>query len=269
MSIITISHDFCSHGRETAEKVGNHLAYEVIGPEVVQEAGEEMDLPRSVVASALHDSPRVLDKLLAKKERRIALFRAAFYKHMLQDNIVYHGWAGHVFLADIPNVFKVRLFADMEDRIREEMSREGVSRRRAKKRLKADDAERKKWTKYLYGHDNHDPELYDLYINLHGIDVDKATLVILNAHKIFTNGYIPQMKQRLVDLALEAKVEARLLSVFPEVEVEVRDGEVFGRVEASIVQEDLVVRKARAVLSDIEGIKRVAVGVKPSFFAPF
>ncbi|MBU0513634.1 MAG: cytidylate kinase-like family protein [Proteobacteria bacterium] len=270
MAIITISHDSFSHGQEIADKVAQRLGYECIGPEVIQEACEAFNLPQKALKRALHDSPRVLERFLSKKERYIAMFRAAFFERMRHDNVVYHGLAGHVFLAGVPHVFKVRIITHLDDRVREEMRREGITDPgEARRLIERRDAERKGWTRYLYDRDNHDPELYDIYLNLQGIGVDQAVEIIVNAMKISTNGHMPVMRKMLADRALEAKVEARLLEIFPDVQVQVREGEVFARINASIVQEDMVARKARGAVSDIEGVKAVRVGVAPSNYVPF
>jgi hypothetical protein len=41
--------------------------------------------------------------------------------------VVYHGLAGHYLLQEIPHVLKVRIIAEMGDRIKEEMKRENIS----------------------------------------------------------------------------------------------------------------------------------------------
>jgi cytidylate kinase len=270
MAVITISHDSFSHGKEIAERVAAKLGYECVGPEVIQEACQAFDLPQNALKRALQDSPRVLDRVISKKERYVAMFRAAFFEHMRRDNVVYHGLAGHIFLAGVPHVFKVRVVTDQDDRIREEMRREGIGDpEEARRRLDRQDAERRGWSKYLYGRDNHDPELYDIYVNLKGISMEQAVEIIVSGMKISTNGHLPHMLRMLNDRALEAKVEARLLRVFPDVDVQVRDGEVFARINASLIQEDMVARKARVALDDVEGIKAVRVGVTPSNFVPF
>jgi len=270
MAIITISHDSFSHGKEIAEKVAQRLGYECLGPEVIQEACKDWNLPPMALKRALHDSPRVLERFLAKKERYIAMFRAAFFERMRHDNVVYHGLAGHVFLAGVPHVFKVRIVTDIDDRVEEQMRLMGRrDPHEARRMLKLEDAERKGWTKYLYERDNHDPELYDIYINLQGITIEQAVEIIVNATKISTNGHMPMMRKMLADRTLEAKVEARLLEIFPDVQVQVRDGEVFARINASIIQEEVVARKARGAVEDIEGVKAVRVGVAPSNYVPF
>jgi len=269
MSIITISRDSYSHGEEIAEKVAEKLGFECIGPEIIQHACDSLDFPFSKIKKALHDSPTFLEHIAAKKEKCIALFRAVFFEYMRHDNIVYHGLAGHIFLADVPNVVKVRVIADFDDRIREEMHRENLTYADAKKKLVQEDKERTRWTKYLYGKNNHDPRLYDLYLNLHNISLDAAVEIIVGMTRVSTNGHVELMKEKLKDMALAAKTESRLLEVFPEVEAVARNGVVFVRVQGSILQEKLISEKARKVMAEIDGVKAVRIGVAPSIYVPF
>ena len=269
MPIITISRDSYSHGEEIAKKVAEKLGYKCLGPEIVQHACDSLDFPYSEIQKALHDSPTFLEHMVAKKEQHLALFRAIFFEYMCHDNIVYHGIAGHIFLAEVPNVVKVRVIADFDDRIREEIHREDVTYEEAQKRLVKEDKERVKWTKYLYGKDNHDPRLYDLHLNLHNISLDAAVTIIVGMAQVSTNGHVEMMRKKLRDMALAAKTEAWLLEIFPEVEAVARDGEVFVSVQGSILQEKLIEEKAREIMAKIDGIKTVRIGVAPSIYVPF
>jgi cytidylate kinase len=268
MAIITISRDSYSHGKEIAEAVAEKLGYKCVGPDIIKSACESLSLQLNAIEEALYKAPSMFRRLGNISERRVAQFRAAFYECMTQDNIVYHGVAGHVFLRDVPNVLRVRVVADFQDRLAEEMQRTGDNEDQATRRLLEEDKKRREWTKHLYGKDNHDPELYDIYVNLHNISVEKAVRIILDTAGISTNGYGPQMKQRLADLALQARTEALLLEAFPEVTAEAHDGEVFARVSGSIVQSEAISSKAKDVL-EREGITNAHVGVAASGFAPF
>ncbi|MFC1821717.1 AAA family ATPase [Thermodesulfobacteriota bacterium] len=269
MPVITISRDSYSHGKEIAEKVAEKLGYSYIGPEIIQYVSESLDLPYPILQKALHNSPSFLEHIIVRKEKSLALFRSAFFEYMGQDNIVYHGLAGHVFLADVPNVIKVRILADFDDRITEKMQRENLNYEGAKKRLIKEDKKRERWEKSLYGIDNHDPSNYDLSLNLHNISIDKATAIIIGMAQVSMNGHRGLMMKRLNDMALEAKTEARLLDVFPEVEAVARDGEVFVSVRGSILQEEMIVERAKRIVSGIKGVKEVRIGILSSEFVPF
>jgi len=269
MPIITISRDSYSHGEEIAWKVAERLGYSCIGPEIIQRSSDRMDLPATAIKKALDDAPTFLEQLAAKKERCLAMFRAVFFETMCRGNIVYHGVAGHIFLADMPDVVKVRVMADFDERVRELMRREHLTSREARKKLIREDRERDRWTRQLYGKDDHDPRLYDLYLNLHSMSIDAAAAIIAGTAEVSVNGHMEMMRRKLRDMALAAKTEARLLKVFPEVEAVARDGEVFVSVKGSILQEKMVAEKARKIMAKMDGVKRVNIGVAPSIYVPF
>ena len=127
MSIITISRGSYSRGKDVAEKVAQALGYECISRDILIEASEQFNIPEIKLVRAIHDAPSLLDRFGHGKERYVAYFRAALLKHVQRDNVVYHGLAGHFFLMGIPHVLKVRIIADIEDRIKEEMKRENIS----------------------------------------------------------------------------------------------------------------------------------------------
>jgi cytidylate kinase len=269
MSIISVSHDSCSHGEDIARAVAEKLHYECVGPEIIQHVCQYLDFPYSSVEKALHNSPTSLEQLSTKKEQRLAIFRSVFFEYMAQDNIVYHGLAGHIFLADVPNVLKVRITTPLENRVSEKIRRENLTYDNAKKALLRQDKERAKWTRELYGKDNHDPRLYDLYLNFHNISRKAAVSVIIGTPQLSTNGNEKIMRKRLRDMALAAKIEARLLELLPEVEAVSKDGEVFVSVNGSILQEERIVERARGMISGIEGIRKINIGVAPSIYVPF
>lgn len=269
MPIITISQDTCSRGEDISKKVAAKLGYECIGPELIQHACESLAFPYAKIHRALHDSPTFLEHIGSKKEQTLALFRAIFYEYMSRDNIVYHGLAGHIFLAEIPNIIKVRILTDLDERVREAMRQGNLSYEKAKKQLDQKDKQREKWTKYLYGKDNRDPRLYDLYLNLHYINIDAAVAIIIGTAQTLTNHDMEMTRRKLMDLALAAKTEARLLEVFPEVEAVARDGEVFVSVKGSLLQQDMIIERAKNIISEIKDIRSAKIGVSPSVFVPF
>ncbi len=269
MPIITISQDSYSRGGEIAKKVAQSLGYECVGPEIIEDLCRSHRFPLSRIESALRDSPGILDHLSPKKEQYLAIFRSVFFEYMRHDNVVYYGLAGHIFLADVPNVIKVRITADLEERARRGMLRSGLSFKEARKRLIKEDKERSQWTKQMFDKDNQNPQLYDIYLNLKNISLDTAVAVIVDMAKLSLNGNAMMMRKRLKDMALAAKIEARLLEVFTGVEAIADEGDIFVRVQGSILQEESIVEKAGNIMADIEGIKSVRIGVAPSIFVPF
>jgi len=178
MSIITISRGSYYRGREVAEKLAQKLGYECLSRDILLEASAEFNIPEIKLIRAIRDSPSILDRVTHQKERYVAYIRAALLKHVQKDNLVYHGLFGHFFLQDIPHVLKVRIVADLEDRVADEVKREGISEAKAREILMKDDEERRKWAFHLYGADWWDATLYDLVIHLKTITVDDAVSLL-------------------------------------------------------------------------------------------
>ena len=178
MSIITISRGSYSRGKEVAEKLAQALGYQCLSRDILLEASERYNIPEIKLVRAIHDAPSILESFTYSKEIYVAYIRAALLHKARKDNLVYHGLAGHFLLQRIPHVLKVRIIADLEDRVQEEMKRENISAKEARRILRKDDEERRKWSKTLYGIDTWDPSLYDLVVRIKSLSVEGAVALI-------------------------------------------------------------------------------------------
>lgn len=224
MPIITISRGSYSRGSEVAHKVAESLGYECISRDVLLEASEMFNIPEIKLVRAIHDAPSILDRFSHGKEQYMAYIRAILLRHVQKDNVVYHGLAGHFFLQGIPHVLKVRIIADMEDRVREEMNRENLTNEKARYLLKKDDDERRKWGLTLYGIDTWDSGLYDIVLKIKTVKVDDAVKIIREAIQRPSFKTTPESQQVLDDLVLAAQIEALLVNEFPRVRVVAKNG---------------------------------------------
>ena len=264
MSIITISRGSYSRGKEVAEHVAAALGYECISREILLEASEEFNIPELKLVRALHDAPSVLDRFTNGKERYISYLRSTLLKHVRKDNIVYHGLAGHFFLQQIPHVLKIRITADFEDRILEEMKRENISADEARHILKKDDEERRKWALYLFGKDTTDATLYDMMLHIKTMSVKDAVEVIQCAVKRPCFQSTPQSQAILNNRVLSSQVEARLVRQFPSITAHAEEGVVTVNVTASLSHEDEVTAQVKEEAGKVEGVKTVKVYISPS-----
>jgi len=135
MAIITVSRGSYSRGKEVAEKVAQRIGYECIARDILIEASQEFNVPEIKLIHALQDAPSFFNRFTHQKEKYIAYIESAFLHHVKSDNVIYHGMAGHCFVQDVPHVLKVRIIADLEDRIQIVMNRDKVSRDEAVKNL--------------------------------------------------------------------------------------------------------------------------------------
>lgn len=263
MSIITISRGSYSRGKEVAEKLSRALGYECLSRDIILEASEQFNIPEIKLIRAIHDSPSILDRFTHGKEKYVAFFRATLLKRLQKDNVVYHGLAGHFFVQEIPHVFKVRIIADLEDRIREEMKREGISAEQARYILVKDDAERRKWSLHLYGVDTWDPSLYDIVIHIKNMTVGDALSNILHTVRRPCFQTTPESQKILDNLVLSAQVEAALVKDFPKVKADAKNGEIFVSIRASLIDERVITSKARDLIGKMGGVKSIHVNLVP------
>jgi cytidylate kinase len=263
MSIITISRGSYSRGKEVAEKLALALQYECISREIILEASENFNIPELKLTRAIHDAPTILDRFTSGKERFIAFFRATLLTHLQRDNVVYHGLASHFFLQQFPHILKVRISADIEDRVREEMIRENISADEARMILVNDDLERRKWGLQIFGQDPWNAQLYDIILHIGNMNVDQAVAIILHALEQPCFKSTPESRRMLDDKALAARVEASLVKTFPKVMVDSDNGEVFINVRGSLADKKNITERVMRLAEKIEGVKNMQVNIIP------
>lgn len=263
MSIITISRGSYSRGKEVAEKLALALNYECLSREIILEASEQFNIPELKLVRAIHDAPTILDRFTSGKERFIAFFRATLLNHLRRDNIVFHGLGSHFFLQRFPHILKVRISANLEDRVREEMARENIPADEARMILVNDDAERRKWGLQIFGQDSWNPQLYDMILHIGNMSVDEAVSIILHAVQQPCFKSDPESRRMLADEALSAQVEAALVKTFPKVMVDSGNGEVFVNVRGSLADEKNISEKVLRLAEKVEGVENIQVNVIP------
>ena len=142
------------------------LGYSCLSRDQIIENLDKFHLPEIKLVRGLDNAFSVLDRFPHGKKRFKAAIRSAILQHFLHGNVIYHGLVGHHFVSDIPHVLKVRIIADTDKRIADEMARENISEEKAQYILKKDDEERRKWGMFLYGIDIMAPETYNLVIRI-------------------------------------------------------------------------------------------------------
>lgn len=258
MGIVTISRGSFSRGKEVAEKLAAKLGYECVSREILLEASEEFDIPEMRLTKALHDSPSIFNKFNQGKLRYMTYYKYALLKHIQNDNVVYHGLAGHYFLKDIPHVFKVRILANIEDRVKEVINRDGISENQAIDTIKKDDVERRKWGMQLYGIDTWDSRLYDMVINIHKLQVDDAVNILYQAANKPVFQTTEESKRKVNEITLEAKIYSIMIDYSLVVEVRVRNKEAFLSNVGDVLKNDEVIRsRIENIVNEIEGIDKV------------
>jgi hypothetical protein len=252
MNIITISRGSFGGGVMLAERLGAALGYRCLSREAVAEKAVAPGVSQEQLLDALSKPPGFLERFRHERYQFIALFQAALAEEVKGGKVVYHCNAGHLMLQGVSPLLKVRVIAPLEKRLVMVQERLKMSRSEAGAYIRKVDADRKKWTQFLYGVDWEDPALYDVVVNLGVMNVPEACEMVAAAARQKCFEFAGDWQTELADLAISSRVRANL-AVNPgtshlEFEVTSRQGRVS------------ILGKA-ATLEELEEIKRVARGV--------
>jgi len=273
MAIITISRGCFSHGKDIAEAVARRLGYECISQEVLLEASRTFNLPEEKLFASLHDAPGLFERITHVRQRVIDTIQTALLEHVVKDNVVYHGFAGQILLDGIDHVLKVRVIADMEERINLLMRQQQISRDAAVARIDREDEERTDWYRSIYHLDANDPRLYDLVLHIGRLTIADACDIVCRTAAMETFRATPASSAALFDLALTNHVKVAIKDVC-KAEVACHDGIVHLRVKAQRLKSsgaagpeiqhqvedrirDDVYQKIVGLVSSIKGVKDI------------
>ncbi len=258
MAVITISRGSYSMGREIAERVAKRLGYECISREVLLEASDKYNVSKNKLEKALQESPSLMEKLTHDKAHYVFYIQSMLVKHVAKDNVLYHGFAGHLFLKKIPHVLKVRIIADIENRIDVLAKRENVTKVKALSMIKKIDQQRRKWTNRLYRADPWDPVLYDLLIKIHKYDIDDAVELICHSISLDHFKTTPESKRKMDDLVLATRCKTALINSFPDIFV-VSD---YGNILIYSNTTETNVRKIKKLADDFASAKKTVNSIE-------
>lgn len=254
IAIITISRGSFSRGKEVAEKLANRLNYSCLSRDLLLAASSEFNIPEIKLTRAIHDAPSILDRIGFGKEKYISYLQTTLLRRVLTDNVVYHGLAGHFLLKGIPHVLMIRIMANMEDRIAEEIERENISEKEALHILIKDDQERRAWSQHIFNTDPWSAELYHCVFKIGKCSVDDVIEAIA---KVVQQPYFrstPESHKILEDKLLASEVKASLLTEFPRVKTTGEDGVVRIYLEVSGFRRKKAIQQVERILEK-SGIK--------------
>jgi Cytidylate kinase-like family len=294
MAIITISRGSFGRGDEVAPKVAQRLGYTMVSHEVISEASRKFQVSVNKLEQAIHSAPSLLERFFSEKHKYVAYMAAATLAHFKNDNIVYDGLAGQFFASSISpmtakilayfkkdnvvyngfaeryyartisHLLNVRMTANLEDRLRLLMKEKNLGRGQAMRVLKRQDHQRNAWSRYFYGVDNTDDELYDLVIHISKMRVDDAADVICEtvAKPRFKTSF--ESQQAIEDLALAAEIKAALYYEYPgcEVVAERKSVEIYARF--TVHTDTMIADKIKAKVLKMNGVSSVTVILIPS-----
>ncbi len=212
MTIIAITREMGTLGKDVAAGLGQALGLSVIYHEVIDHLADRMRVRKSHVERLLDGKAGLLERLTADKTS-LALYSAdeIFALALRGRGAVIRGWGATHLLRDVPHAVCVRVCAPFE-----------LRKQRMMERLETDDGDKvaqeieindEAHTSIMRRHFDlqwTDPEHYDLVLNTERVSIDECVEEVLRLVRSPLFAETRESRQTMEDLALSARVRAAL-----------------------------------------------------------
>jgi len=178
MSIILISSDHYETGRAVAQQVAEATDYALLDREILGEVASASQIPEPKIRKSLEPSSSTV-VFFQGENRALASIQAAVMARLLDDKVVCHGLAAHLYVLGVSHVLKIRILTNVDERASRIASERRVGIEKARKILKKQEAAGKRWSLDVFGQDETNPSQYDIVISLSQIDPDEAANAIV------------------------------------------------------------------------------------------
>lgn len=202
-----------SGGKKLAEMLSERLGYRCVSREIITKSANDFGVPVDKLFEAVKKSPSFFQKLSLERDRYIAYIRASLCEYAKDDNLIYHGNAGHFLLQGVSHILNIRLVADMSYRAKAAMEQLKVSEKEALKYIEQVDKERIKWTEFLYDKDWSSPDLYDIVFNLSSENLEFVCEMVSHAVKQPPFISTPESREAMQNLLTASRVRAALAGI--------------------------------------------------------
>lgn len=212
MTIVAITREMGTLGKDVATGLGRALDLPVIYHEVIDHLADRMRVRRSHVIRLLDGSAGLLERLTADKTS-MAIFSAdeIFDLAMKNGGAIIRGWGATHLLRDVPNAVCVRVCAPMElrkERMMERLDTDDVAA--VTEEIRANDEAHTAIMKRHFGLNWTEPEHYDLVLNTQRVAIDDCVEEVLGLVRSPEFADSDDAHRQLEDLALAARVKAAL-----------------------------------------------------------
>lgn len=265
MTVVLLSSDSLTTGREIAEGVAGRLGFRLVGRELLGAVAERFGIDGARLLRSLDDDPSLLGMTAGSRARRLASVQTVVVDELLADDVVCHGLAAHLYVAGVSHVLKVRVLADSAAMARELAQRRGVSVEKAERVRLRQIAGRRRWSLAAFGRDETDPSLYDLVIRLQQIEPERAVGMIADTAGERSFQAMTYSRARLQDVALEARARLALIERYPEARVQALHGRITVETTSVRREQQSVAASIEQLLSSLKGADGVEVNVLDDF----
>jgi len=266
MPIILISSDSYDTGREIGEKTAKAVGYDYVGREILAPIADKFNIQQDKLIKAIEETPSFFGLSSKRRNKYLAYIQEAVLGRLLEDNVVCHGLAAHLYVLGVSHALKVRILTDPEKLAGQLSSEAGMSAEKTKKLIKRQEAQRKYWSLEAFGLDETDPSNYDMVISLNQIDPDEAVNTIADMAASPKFRPMTYSTKCLRDKELSARVHVVLMERFPDIKVHTDGSTVVVETKAIKREKRKRTLAIKELAGGVDGVHYVEVHVANDIF---
>jgi len=212
MTVITMTREMGSGGKDVAQGVAQELGLQVLHKEVVEHhLAELLHVRESSVHRYLEGESRLLENWRIDK-KALARYTAEEILELAEGgNVLIRGWGATQLLRPVSHVVSIRVCAPLEVRIDTLMLRLNLhDRKAALKEITENDAAHTRVGQCLRQEDWRNPELYDLVLNTERVPLERCVALACALVEDVTFKETPHSRAMLTALKSAARQREHL-----------------------------------------------------------
>lgn len=207
MSIITVSRQYGSLGKEIAERLAEELGYKFLDKKSLEAQYGKFGIPDVSFEKYDEKSPGFFEYFKSGKDRYVRYLKTTIFENSKSGNCVICGRGGQMILRGLPGVLHIRIVSSIESRIEHVSKALKCDKKNAEKIIHHNDKDRSGFHKFFFEHNWKDSLLYDIVINTDNLSIDSTVETIKTLNKCKCLDYDPDvLKQKLEDKFLAQEV---------------------------------------------------------------
>ena len=210
MQLVCVSRGEQERGKVFAQTLARKLDYECLGQEDLADLAIQEGIAVGKLEMAAVKKRHLTERQVLEKEHFLAFITRVLCERVLENNLVFHGRAGHLAVPGLTHVLRIRTKIETETHIEEVMSRLSLDRLKAGQYVERVDEDISRWVRTMYNISGDPWAGYDLAINLDRVDVGGATTSLCGFVQLPEFMATPASAHVLENLLLAARVRIAL-----------------------------------------------------------
>ncbi|RJR20965.1 MAG: BON domain-containing protein [Desulfobacteraceae bacterium] len=262
MAIVVISRQVGSLGDEIAASVAERMNLQLVDQASIHKLAQACD-SEFEKACTLYETelePGFFERFFFSNSGYTSLFESLNLELASRGNVVIIGRGAQIVLRDIPGVFKTRIVAPKEVRIKRITEQKGVSSGEAADFVDRYDAQRRALIRMIFDKDLKDWDLYDLILNTNNYSVKTGSEILCRAIELMPRAEEETLKIKLAKLAFAKKVESKIkkkVTASPYRNIEITAGDNGLITISGFVSDKRTKEIVGEIASEVDGVTKV------------